>query len=63
MLYEGFLLSLIPFHEMVLSTVITIILVPKFQPQVSEFIESEFVNNIGLGIAIFALTLYNYPYR
>ena len=55
---KGFSLSLISFMKWVLSTVITIILVPKFQPQVSEFIESEFVNNIGLGIAIFALTLF-----
>ena len=55
---KGFSLSLISFMKWVLSTVITIILVPKFQPQVSEFIESEFVNNIGLGITIFALTLF-----
>ena len=42
----------------VLSTLITIILVPKFQPIVSEYIQSEFINNIGLGIAIFILTLF-----
>ena len=42
----------------VLSTVVTIILVPKFQPVVSEFIQSEFVNNVGLGITIFILTLF-----
>ena len=37
----------------VLSTVITIILVPKFQPIVSEYIQSDFINSVGLGIAIF----------
>ena len=42
----------------VLSTIITIILVPKLQPTVSEYIQSEFVNNIGLGIAIFIFTLF-----
>ena len=42
----------------VLSTIITIILVPKLQPIVSEYIQSEFVNNIGLGIAIFIFTLF-----
>ena len=42
----------------VLSTVVTIILVPKIRPFVSEYIESEFVNNIGLGILIFILTLF-----
>ena len=31
----------------ILSTVVTIILVPKFQPIVSEYIESEFINNVG----------------
>ena len=40
------------------STIVTIILVPKFQPVVSDYIESEFINNIGLGIGIFILTLF-----
>ena len=53
-----FSLSLISFMKWVLSTVITIILVPKFQPIVSEYIDSEFVNNVGLGIAIFVFTLF-----
>ncbi len=55
---KGFSLSLISFMKWVLSTVITIILVPKFQPIVGEYIESEFINNIGLGIAIFIFTLF-----
>jgi membrane protein required for colicin V production len=55
---KGFSLSLISFSKWVLSTVITIILVPKFQPLVGEYIQSEFINNIGLGIAIFILTLF-----
>ena len=42
----------------VLSTVVTIILVPKLQPSVSNYIESEFVNNMGLGIIIFIFTLF-----
>ena len=33
-------------------------LVPKFQPVVSNYIESEFINNFGLGIAIFIFTLF-----
>ena len=55
---KGFSLSLISFMKWVLSTVITIILVPKFQPIVGEYIESEFINNIGLGITIFIFTLF-----
>ena len=55
---KGFSLSLISFMKWVLSTVITIILVPKFQPIVSEYIQSEFINSIGLGISIFFCTLF-----
>ena len=58
MFLKGFSLSLITFMKWVLSTIITIILVPKLQPIVSEYIQSEFINNIGLGIAIFILTLF-----
>ena len=42
----------------VISTIITIILVPKLQPVVSEYIESEFINNVGLGVAIFIISLF-----
>ena len=55
---KGFSLSLISFMKWIFSTVVTIILVPKFQPIVSEYIESEFINNIGLGMAIFIFTLF-----
>ena len=55
---KGFSLSLISFMKWIISTIVTIILVPRFQPTVSEYIESEFINNIGLGIAIFSMTLF-----
>jgi len=55
---KGFSLSLISFMKWVLSTIVTIILVPKLQPTVSEYIESEFINNVGLGIAVFIFTLF-----
>ena len=55
---KGFSLSLISFMKWVLSTIITIILVPKLQPIVSEYIQSEFINNIGLGFSIFIMTLF-----
>ncbi len=56
---KGFSLSLISFMKWVLSTIITIILVPKFQPTVSSYIESEFINSIGLGFTIFCLALFS----
>ena len=55
---KGFSLSLLSFMKWIISTVVTIILVPKLQPTVSEYIQSEFINNIGLGIAIFFFTLF-----
>ena len=55
---KGFSLSLISFMKWVFSTIITIILVPKFQPIVRDYIQSEFINNIGLGVLIFILTLF-----
>ena len=56
--FKGFSLSLISFTKWILSTVVTIILVPKFQPLVGEYIESEFINSVGLGVAIFIFTLF-----
>jgi len=55
---KGFSLSLISFMKWVISTIVTIILVPRFQPTVADYIESEFVNNVGLGLGIFIITLF-----
>ncbi len=55
---KGFSLSLISFMKWILSIIITIILVPKLQPLVREYVQSEFINSIGLGAAIFIFTLF-----
>ena len=55
---KGFSLSLISFMKWIVSTVVTIILVPKLQPTVSDYVESQFINNFGLGFAIFVFTLF-----
>ena len=55
---KGFSLSFISFLKWVISVVLTIILVPKLQPWVKEYIESEFINNVGLGFLIFILSLF-----
>ena len=55
---KGFSLSLISFMKWIISAIMTIILVPKLQPIVSDYIESEFIKNIGLGVSIFFLTLF-----
>ena len=56
--FKGFSLSLISFMKWIISLIVTIILVPKLQPVVSEYIESEFINNIGLGVTIFIFSLF-----
>ena len=56
--YKGFSLSLISFSKWILSTIVTIILVPKLQPIVAKYIQSEFINNVGLGITIFIFALF-----
>ena len=55
---KGFSLSIISFMKWVFSTIVTIILVPRCRPIISKYIESEFINNVGLGIAIFLITLF-----
>ena len=55
---KGFSLSVFSFMKWIFSVVITIILVPKLQPWVNEYVESEFINSFGLGILIFICTLF-----
>ena len=55
---KGFSLSLISFMKWIVSTIVTIILLPKFQTVVAAYIESQFINNVGLGILIFVFTLF-----
>ena len=55
---KGFSLSFISFMKWVFALVVTIILVPKLQPWVNDYIESEFINNFGIGIAVFICTIF-----
>ena len=55
---KGFSLSFISFMKWVFAVVVTIVLVPKLQPWVNNYIESEFINNFGIGIVVFILTIF-----
>ena len=55
---KGFMMSLLSFSKWLLALIITIVLVPKFNPWVQEYIESKFVSDIGLGIFIYVLSLF-----
>ena len=55
---QGFSLSFLTSLKWIVSSISTIILVPKFQPWVSNFIDSDFINNVGIGILIFTVSLF-----
>ena len=55
---KGFTLSFITFLKWIVALIITIFLFPKFQPWVSEYIDSPFLNSIGLGIMIYVISLF-----
>jgi len=55
---QGFSLSFLNSLKWQVSIIATIILVPKLQPWVGNFIESDFVNNVGIGIFVFIISLF-----
>jgi len=55
---KGFMMSLLSFSKWLLALIITIILVPKFNTLVQEYVESKFITDIGLGIFIYIVSLF-----
>ena len=55
---KGFTASLLSFSKWLIALVVTIVLVPKFNPWVQGYIESKFITDIGLGIFIFIISLF-----
>ena len=55
---KGFVLSLLSMAKWLLAYVITLIIFPKVKPYVEDFIDSEYVLNIGLGITIFIIVIF-----
>jgi len=55
---KGFMLSLLSFSKWLLALIFTIILVPKLNPWIQDYIESKFVTDIGLGIFIYILSIF-----
>jgi len=55
---KGFVRSLLSFSKWLLALIITIILVPKLNPWVQDYIESKFISDIGLGVFIYILSLF-----
>ena len=55
---KGFMLSLLSFSKWLLALIITIILVPKLNPLIENYIESEFIADVGLGIFVYITSLF-----
>ena len=55
---KGFMRSLLSFSKWILALVITIILVPKLNPWIQDYIESKFIADIGLGVFIYLVSLF-----
>ena len=55
---KGFFLSLISFLKWILALVITIILVPKLEPYITDYFNNKFISGIGLGIFIYIVSLF-----
>ena len=55
---KGFMLSLLSFSKWLLALVITIVLVPKLNPWIQDYIESKFISDVGLGIFIYIISLF-----
>jgi membrane protein required for colicin V production len=57
-LSQGFSLSFLSSLKWIVSAIATIILVPKLQPWVSSYVESDFINNVGIGAFVFIVALF-----
>jgi Uncharacterized membrane protein, required for colicin V production len=55
---KGFFISLVSFLKWVLALIITIILVPKIEPYISNYVDNEYVKGFGLGISVYVLSLF-----
>ena len=54
---KGFMKSLFSFSKWLFALIITIILVPKLNPWIENYIESKFIADVGLGIFIYIVSL------
>ena len=55
---KGFVLSILSMAKWLLAYVITLIIFPKVKPYFKDVIDSEYLLDIGLGIAIFTIVIF-----
>ena len=55
---KGFVLSILSMAKWLLAYVITLIIFPRVKPYFEDIIDSEYVLDVGLGIAIFVIVIF-----
>lgn len=55
---KGFVLSILSMTKWLLAYVITLIIFPRVKPYFEDIIDSEYVLDVGLGIAIFVIVIF-----
>ena len=55
---RGFMISLLSFSKWLVALIITIILVPKLNPWIQDYVESQFIADVGLGVFIYIVSLF-----
>ena len=55
---KGFVLSILSMTKWLLAYIITLIIFPKVKPYFKDVIDSEYLLDIGLGIAIFTIVIF-----
>ena len=56
---KGFSLSFLSFLKWIVALILTIIFVPKIQPWVSTYVDSPFINDLGLGLILYISFLFS----
>jgi membrane protein required for colicin V production len=55
---KGFVLSILSMAKWLLAYVITLIIFPRVKPYLEDIIDSEYVLDVGLGVAIFVIVIF-----
>ena len=55
---KGFVLSVLSMAKWIMAYVITLILFPRVKPYFKDIIDSEYILDVGLGIAIFVVVIF-----
>ena len=55
---KGFVLSILSMAKWLLAYIITLLIFPKIKPYLKDIIDSEYVLDVGLGVAIFIIVIF-----